>query len=104
MTGPMSARFPYPAAYIMAGRPFGVIYLGCTNDLPRRAWEHRDDVVPGFIKRYGCNLLVSYEPHELMTEAIRRERLLKHWNRAWKLQLIEQTNPDWKDLYPTLNL
>ena len=96
----MPSRFIYPATYIMASRPFGVIYVGSTNDLPRRAWEHREGLVDGFTKAYACKMLVWYEPHELMTEAIRRELSIKHWRRVWKLELIEALNPDWRDLYP----
>ena len=98
----MPTRFVYPAVYIVTDRPFGVLYVGSTNDLPRRAWEHREGLVAGFTKTHGCSRLVWSEPHELMTEAIRRERAIKHWNRAWKMQLIEQANPDWRDLHLTL--
>ena len=98
----MSGRFVYPAVYLLASRPFGVIYVGSTNDLARRIWEHREGHLDGFSKEHGCHLLVWYEPHDLMTEAIRRERAIKHWKRAWKMQLIEQDNLDWADLYGSL--
>ena len=87
----------------MASRPHGVIYVGVTADLFRRAYEHREGLIEDFTQRYGCKMLVWYEPHQLMFEAIRREKALKRWNRVWKLELIEQTNPDWRDLCPTLN-
>lgn len=98
----MPSRFLYPATYIMASRPHGVIYAGSTNDLPRRAWEHRELLVPGFTKTHRCTMLVWYEPHGTIDEAIRRELAIKHWRRTWKLELIESLNLDWLDLYPTL--
>jgi putative endonuclease len=69
-----------------------------TDDLVRRAWEHRIGAVPGFTKKYGIKMLVWFEQHETRESAFQRERQLKKWNRAWKLQLIERFNPDWKDL------
>ncbi len=98
----MPSRFVWPAAYMMANRIDGVLYLGSTNDLPRRAYEHREGALPGFSRRFGCRRLVWCESFELMTEARRRELAIKHWSRAWKVALIEQTNPEWDDLYPTL--
>jgi len=86
----------------MASRPLGVIYVGSTNNLPHRAWEHREGLVDGFTKTHGCKMLVWYEPHELMVEALRRELAIKHWRRVWKLELIERENPEWRDLYPDL--
>ena len=88
--------------YIMASRPRGTLYVGVTNDIARRAWEHREGVVAGFTKRYRLKTLVYVEEHLSAAEAIRRERRLKHWNRAWKVALIEKTNPGWDDLYATL--
>jgi len=73
-----------------------------TSDLPKRVWEHRTDVVEGFTKRYGVHRLVWYEPHETMESAIEREKTLKNWNRSWKLELVEKSNPNWKDLYGTI--
>jgi len=99
----MSSRFPYPAVYIMASRPFGVLYVGVTNDLFRRLYEHQEGLLPGFTDTHGCKMLVWYEPHEMMTEAILREKRIKRWRRVWKYELIEQTNPDWTDLSRTLN-
>jgi putative endonuclease len=88
--------------YIMANRKNGTIYIGVTSDLVKRVWEHRNGLVRGFTKRYGCKLLVWYEAHEDLQEARRRELQMKEWNRAWKVRLIEGKNLDWNDLYPTL--
>jgi putative endonuclease len=98
----MSERFPYVAVYIMASRPFGVLYVGVTNDLVRRAYEHREGLIAGFTKEHNCKLLVWYEPHESITEAIGRAKRIKKWRRAWKYELIERMNESWSDLYPTL--
>ncbi|GAA0614053.1 hypothetical protein GCM10009422_06280 [Brevundimonas kwangchunensis] len=98
----MSRERPFIATYIEASRPFGVIYIGSTSNLIRRSFEHREGRIEGFTKQHGCGRLVWYEPYEFMTTAIRRERALKRWNRAWKTQLIEQRNPDWADLHPWL--
>ena len=88
-----------PAVYILASKRNGTLYIGVTNDLPKRAWEHKNDVVEGFTKRYRVHRLVYYELHEDMESAIRREKHMKKWNRAWKLELIEKQNPDWRDLW-----
>ncbi|TPG13271.1 GIY-YIG nuclease family protein [Sphingomonas koreensis] len=85
--------------YIMANRRNGTIYLGSTIDLAKRAWEHRNDVVEGFTKRYGCHLLVWHEAHEDWEGARQRELRMKEWKRVWKVQEIEGLNPDWDDLY-----
>ncbi|PTS80626.1 GIY-YIG nuclease [Sphingomonas sp. HMWF008] len=85
--------------YIMASKRNGTIYLGSTLNLPKRVWEHRNDVVEGFTKRYGCKLLVWYEVHESWEEARQRELRMKEWRRSWKLQEIEGLNPEWEDLY-----
>jgi putative endonuclease len=90
--------------YILANRPKGVLYVGATNDLPRRAWEHRTKVVPGFTSKYGVTVLVYYEEYRSVLEARERERALKHWRRAWKFKLIETLNPSWRDLYDELVL
>jgi putative endonuclease len=86
------------AVYIMASRPNGTLYIGVTSDLQKRIWEHKGDSVDGFTKRYGVHRLVYFELHHDMLLAIAREKQLKKWNRAWKLELIEAQNPDWKDL------
>jgi len=88
-----------PAVYILASKPNGTLYIGVTSDLVKRAWEHKNDSVDGFTKRYGVHRLVYYELHGDMLSAITREKQLKKWNRAWKLELIEGQNPDWKDLW-----
>ena len=88
--------------YIMTNRRFGTLYIGVTNDIARRAWEHREGVVPGFTKTYGLNVLVFVEEYQWIQDAIHREKRLKHWKREWKVALIEKANPEWDDLYPTL--
>jgi putative endonuclease len=87
---------------ILASRRNGTLYVGMTDDLVRRAWEHRNGVIVGFTQKYGGKTLVWYEQHETRESAFQRERQMKKWNRAWKLQLIERANPDWKDLAPDL--
>lgn len=89
--------------YILASRRNGTLYIGVTNDLGRRVWEHRTGAVDGFTKRYGVKRLVYYELFTDPRDAIYREKCLKRWNRSWKIQLIKSMNPDWKDLYETLN-
>ena len=84
--------------YILASRRNGTLYIGMTDDLVRRAWEHRTGTIPGFTREYGIKMLVWFEQHETRESALQRERQLKKWNRAWKLQLIERFNPSWKDL------
>ena len=89
-----------PAVYILASRKNGTLYVGVTSNLVKRIWEHRNDLVEGFTNRYGVHQLVWYEIHESMDSAIQREKRLKAWKRAWKVQLIEKNNPKWEDLYP----
>jgi putative endonuclease len=89
--------------YIVINKPNGIIYVGVTSDIRRRAWEHREGVVDGFTKKYGLKQLVYVEVHERIDEAIRREKTLKRWPRGWKVRLINTVNPDWNDLYNTLN-
>jgi putative endonuclease len=86
--------------YIMANRIYGTLYVGVTNDLRRRVFEHREGLVDGFTKKYGLKLLVHYESFDRIVDAIHREKRLKHWNRAWKIALIEEQNPNWEDLNP----
>ena len=88
--------------YIMTNRPNGTLYLGVTSDIARRAWQHREGLVEGFTKRYGLSRLVYAERHDDIAAAIQRERTMKHWPRAWKVNLIVAQNPDWDDLYETL--
>ncbi|MGI8910966.1 MAG: GIY-YIG nuclease family protein [Rubrobacteraceae bacterium] len=91
-----------PAVYILSSKRNGTLYTGVTGDLVKRIWEHRSSFVEGFTKRYGVHLLVYFEVHDHMTEAIRREKQIKKWNRAWKVDLIEKTNPRWHDLWATI--
>jgi putative endonuclease len=86
--------------YILASDVGGTLYIGVTNDLVRRVYEHRNDVIPGFSSRYGVHRLVYYEQFGDIEFAIRREKRLKKRGRAWKVDLIEKTNPNWVDLYP----
>ena len=89
--------------YIMTNRPNGIIYTGVTSDIARRAYEHREGLVPGFTRRYGLKRLVWMERHDDIRTAIQREKNIKHWSRAWKAQMIIEANPDWLDLYERLN-
>jgi putative endonuclease len=89
--------------YLLASAYNGTLYIGVTNALVRRTWEHRTDAVEGFTKRYGVHRLVYYEAFPDIRDAITREKQLKKWNRAWKLQLISATNPDWDDLFESLD-
>jgi putative endonuclease len=88
--------------YIMANRKNGTIYIGVTSDLAKRVWEHREGVVPGFTRRYGCKRLVWFESSDDLQGARQRELQMKEWKRAWKIKLIEEQNFEWTDLYPTL--
>ena len=88
--------------YILASGKQGTLYIGVTNDLARRVWEHKTDAVPGFTKTYGVKNLVWYEVYNSIEAAIQREKTMKRWYRAWKIELIEKENPDWQDLYETL--
>jgi putative endonuclease len=89
--------------YMMASHCHGTLYVGVTNDLLRRAAEHRSDAVPGFTSRYGVHRLVWFENHANPEAAIRREKRLKEWQRAWKIALIERANPSWCDLFEGLS-
>lgn len=91
-----------PCVYLLASKRNGTLYVGVTSDLIKRVWEHKNHVVDGFTKKYDVTLLVWYEVHEVMESAIQREKSIKEWQRAWKIKLIEQTNPSWDDLYETL--
>ncbi len=90
--------------YILANRPMGVLYVGVTNHLARRIWEHKTKAVPGFTRTYGVVNLVYYEQYASILEAPARERAVKRWRRAWKFKLIEQVNPNWRDLTDELVL
>ena len=97
---PMKEHF---FVYILASRKNGTLYTGITSNLSRRVWEHRTDSIEGFTKRYGVHSLVYYEVFVDPLSAIEREKRVKKWNRAWKIELIENFNPDWRDLYEDLN-
>ena len=91
-----------PVVYIMASGERGTLYIGVTGNLKFRAWQHRDGLVEGFTRRYGAKRLVWFEHHPDFPSAIAREKQLKKWNRAWKLELIETVNPKWRDLWENL--
>jgi len=91
-----------PAVYILASTRNGTLYIGVTSDLVKRVWQHREDLVEGFTKQYGVHTLVYYELHADMVNAMQREKQMKKWNRAWKIELIEKENPEWVDLWPGL--
>jgi putative endonuclease len=98
MTGLVMTYF----VYMLASGRNGTLYVGVTNDLARRTAEHKDKVVPGFTRRHGVDILVWYEEHSDINDAIAREKQIKSWNRAWKLKLIEKNNSGWNDLAPRL--
>ena len=91
-----------PCVYILATKRNGTLYVGVTSDLPKRIWQHKNDLVEGFTKRYAVHDLVWYELADDMASAILREKQIKEWKRQWKLELIEKFNPYWNDLYPTI--
>ena len=88
--------------YVMASARNGTLYIGMTNEIGRRAWEHREGLVAGFTKKYGCKMLVWFEQFGDIELAIRREKQMKEWKRLWKLGVIEEMNPDWDDLFDSL--
>ena len=88
--------------YILANKRNGTLYVGATSDLPKRIWEHKSKVVEGFTNKYGVDKLVWYEIDHTMESAIQRENTIKKWRREWKLRIIEEMNPGWKDLYEGL--
>jgi putative endonuclease len=85
--------------YILASEPYGTLYIGVTSNLIKRVWEHREGVIDGFSKQYGVKQLAWFEIHSEILEAIKREKQIKKWNRDWKVNLIQQSNPDWRDLF-----
>ena len=91
-----------PAVYMVASKRKGTLYVGVTSNLAKRVWEHKNNVVEGFTRRYGLHRLVWYEVHETMESAIVREKRIKSWRRIWKLELIEAANPDGEDLYDAI--
>ena len=88
-----------PCVYILSSKRNGTLYIGVTSNLAQRVWQHKNDLVGGFTRRYGVHDLVWYEVHETMESAITRENTLKRWKRAWKIELIEKSNSMWRDLY-----
>lgn len=88
--------------YLLASKKHGTLYIGVTNDIVRRAYEHRTKAVDGFTKRYEVDKLVWFETYDDITHAITREKELKKWRRDWKIRLIEEENPNWTDLYPSI--
>jgi len=93
-----------PCVYILASKPYGTIYIGVTSDLVARLWQHRNDALPGFTAQYAVHLLVHYELFGEMEPAILREKQLKRWHRQWKINLINESNPQWADLAVGLGL
>jgi putative endonuclease len=91
-----------PCVYLLASKRNGTLYVGVTSDLIQRVWQHKNDAVDGFTKRYGVHTLVWYEVHETMQTAIAREKAIKEWKRAWKIAVIQEMNPTWRDLYEDL--
>ncbi len=89
----------YSYVYILANKQNGTVYIGVTSDIVKRVWEHKNNLVDGFTKKYDIHTLVYFETFEDIEEAIKREKQLKKWNRKWKLDLIEKGNPEWEDLY-----
>jgi putative endonuclease len=91
-----------PCVYILSNKPLGTLYIGVTSNLPQRIWQHKNKVTKGFSEKYNLNNLVWYEVHEEMMSAIQREKALKAWKREWKIRIIEEMNPLWRDLYDDL--
>jgi putative endonuclease len=96
-------KVPTAYVYIMSNKRNGVLYVGVTNDLIRRCYEHRHGLVAGFTKRYGLKQLVYFETYDDIRIAIQREKNIKHWSRAWKARLINGANPEWKDWAESLS-
>lgn len=90
------------AVYMLASKPYGTLYIGCTSDLLRRVWEHKQGVGSPFTRKYGVTRLVWYEAGDWYDGARLREKQMKAWRSAWKIALVERENPDWADLYPAL--
>ena len=95
-------KFQGSYVYMITNERNGTLYIGVTSDLQKRIWEHKSKTVEGFSKKYGLGRLVWYEVHDDINEAIRREKQLKKWERKWKLRIIEESNPQWNDLYDGL--
>jgi len=93
-----------PCVYILASKRNGTLYTGVTSSLLKRVWEHKNNVVEGFTRKYSVHTLVWYELHETMESAIEREKTIKNWKREWKIKVLEEMNSQWRDLYPELLL
>ena len=91
-----------PCVYLLASKRNGTLYVGVTSNLVQRIWQHKNDLLEGFTRRYSVHMLVWYEACGTMQAAIAREKAIKEWKRAWKIRLIEEENPDWRDLYGDL--
>jgi putative endonuclease len=91
-----------PCVYILASGWDGTLYVGVTSDLIKRVWEHKNDMIEGFSKKYRVHNLIWFEQHGTMESAILREKAIKEWKRPWKVELIEKSNQSWRDLYPEL--
>ncbi|MEM9733118.1 MAG: GIY-YIG nuclease family protein [Pseudomonadota bacterium] len=89
---------PKGYVYILASRKNGTLYTGMTKDLPGRLFAHQNDLTPGFTSKYGVKRLVWFDEYDLVVDAIQREKTIKKWSRQWKINLIEQSNPDWNDI------
>jgi putative endonuclease len=93
------SHMPGGWVYSMTNKPRGMLYVGVTSNLQNRVWQHREGLVEGFTKKHGLKVLVYAERHDEIEQAIHRETLIKHWSRAWKVDLIRKSNPEWRDLY-----
>jgi len=91
-----------PTVYILASKRNGTLYIGVTSDLIKRVWQHKNNIVEGFTRKYNVHLLVYFEQYDSIVDAITREKQLKTWQRSWKIRLIEQNNRKWCDLYPDI--
>ena len=91
-----------PCVYILTNKPLGTLYIGVTSNLPQRIWQHKTKVTKGFTEKYNLNKIVWYEAHAGIMSAIQREKALKAWKRDWKIRIIEEMNPLWRDLYVDL--
>jgi putative endonuclease len=91
-----------PCVYLLASKRNGTLYMGVTSNLIKRIWEYKNNLVEGFTSKYSVHILVWYEIHDTMESAIQREKAIIYWNRAWKMKMIEELNPRWRDLYPDL--
>jgi putative endonuclease len=93
----------HAAVYILTSRRDGPLYIGVTSNLLARVWQHRNDLIEGFTRRYRLHRLIYFEVHDSMYAAISREKQLKEWRRGWKLELIEKSNPEWRDLWDEIS-